>query len=69
MKNESQELILLKKEFDSAFSIVCLHFCICIESPLTTLQIFKNEESYWSEIFRKRLKLIFFLLIFFSRRV
>ena len=33
MKNGSQELILLEKEFDSDFSKFGPHFRICIESP------------------------------------
>ena len=49
-----QELILIKKEFDSDFCIFWPRFCICIESSLTKFQLFKNKESYWSEIFRKR---------------
>lgn len=43
MKNESQKLILLKKEFDNDFSIFYPHFCVCIESPLTKFQLFINE--------------------------
>ena len=43
MKNESQELILLKKEFDSDFIIFWHHFHICIESPLAKLQLFKSK--------------------------
>ena len=43
MKDESHELISLKKEFDSGFIIFWPHFRIYIESPLTKLQLFKNE--------------------------
>ena len=49
-----QELVLLKKEFDSDICIFWPRFCICIESSLTKFQLFKNKQSYWSEIFRKR---------------
>ena len=67
MENGSKELILLKKEFGSGFKILWPHFCICIESSLTKLQLFNNEQNYWSEIVSKRLKLISFLLAFLSR--
>ena len=43
MENGSHELILLKKELDSDFIMFWPHFRICIESPLTKLQLFKNE--------------------------
>ena len=43
MKNESHELILLKKEFDSHFIIFLPHLCICFESPLTKLQLYFRE--------------------------
>ena len=39
MKNESNELILLKKESNSNFDIFCPYFRICIDSPLTKLLI------------------------------
>ena len=51
-----------KKEFDSNFSIFKPYFRICIESPLTKFQLLNNEYRYWSQIFRKCVKLIFFLL-------
>ena len=41
-----QELILLKKEFDSDFCIFWPRFCICIESSLTKFQLFKNKQSF-----------------------
>ena len=59
MKNGSQELILLKKEYDSNFGIIWPYFRICLELLLTKLPLFKNEQSYRSPIFRKRIKLIF----------
>ena len=37
LKNGSQELILLKKEFDSDFSLFWSHFCIHIVSSLKKL--------------------------------
>ena len=43
MKNESQEVILLKKEFNSDFSVFWPHFRIHTESPLTKLQLFKSD--------------------------
>ena len=49
-----QELVLLKKEFDSDICIFWPRLCICIESSLTKFQLFKNKQSYWSEVFRKR---------------
>ena len=52
MKNGSQELTLLKKEFNSDFSIFWSQFCICIKK----IAIIQN---IWSEIFRKGVKLIF----------
>ena len=39
-ENRSKEIILLKKEINSKFSIFWPHFRICTES---TLQLFKNE--------------------------
>ena len=45
MKNESNELILLKKESNSIFDIFCPHFRICIDSPLTKLQIAIIQEQ------------------------
>ena len=44
MKNESNELILLKKESNSNFDIFSPHFRIGIDSPLTKLQIANLQE-------------------------
>ena len=61
MKNGSQELILLKKKnltVNLAY-LIKPQFRICIDSPLTKFQLLNNEYRYWSQIFSKRVKLIF----------
>ena len=49
------------KEFGIGFSLFEPRFHICIESPLTKSQLLKNKWNYWSETFRKCVKLILIL--------
>ena len=47
MKNESQELISLKKKL----TIISANFHICTESPLTKLQYSRMNEIFAYEVF------------------